>query len=95
MAMYSKGVDNCLALTTDARDSWQMTLRHIDCEGRWGCNQFVIKSIYPLDLESIEDLDNQPEIMCRGGTAIIPPLGRILAVNSSQEVTVTFEMHKP
>jgi nitrilase len=57
-AMYSKGVNNYLAPTTDARDSWQMTLRHIACEGRWGCNQFVTKSIYPPDLDGIEDLDN-------------------------------------
>jgi nitrilase len=35
--------------------------------------------MYPTDLEGIEDLDNQPEIMCRGGSAIISPLGDVLA----------------
>jgi nitrilase len=82
MAMYSKGVDIYLAPTADARDSWQATLRHIACEGRCfvlGCNQFVTKSMYPPDLDGIEDLDNQPEIMCRGGSAIISPLGDVLA----------------
>jgi nitrilase len=82
MAMYSKGVDIYLAPTADARDSWQATLRHIACEGRCfvlGCNQFVTKSMYPADLDGIEDLDNQPEIMCRGGSAIISPLGEVLA----------------
>jgi nitrilase len=81
MAMYSKGVDIYLAPTADARDSWQATLRHIACEGRCfvlGCNQFVTKSMYPTDLDGIEDLDDQPEIMCRGGSAIISPLGDVL-----------------
>jgi nitrilase len=82
MAMYSKGVGIYLAPTADARDSWQATLRHIACEGRCfvlSCNQFVTKSMYPSDLDGIEDLDNQPEIMCRGGSAIISPLGDVLA----------------
>ncbi len=82
MAMYSKGVDIYLAPTADSRDSWQATLRHIACEGRCfvlGCNQFVTKSMYPADLEGIGDLDNQPETMCRGGSAIISPLGDVLA----------------
>lgn len=82
MAMYGKGVQIYLAPTADARDSWQATLRHIACEGRCfvlGCNQFVTKSMYPQDLVGIEDLANQPEIMCRGGSAIISPLGEVLA----------------
>ena len=35
--------------------------------------------MYPPDLDGIEDLDDQPEIMCRGGSAIISPLGDVLA----------------
>jgi nitrilase len=82
MAMYSKGVDIYLAPTADARDSWQATLHHIACEGRCfvlGCNQFVTKPMYPSDLDGIKDLADQPEIMCRGGSAIISPLGDVLA----------------
>ncbi|MEJ2747029.1 MAG: carbon-nitrogen hydrolase family protein [Anaerolineae bacterium] len=82
MALYSKGVELYLAPTADSRDSWQATLRHIACEGRCfvlGCNQFVTKSMYPADLPGLEDLANQPEIMCRGGSAIISPLGDVLA----------------
>jgi nitrilase len=81
MAMYSKGVELYLAPTADSRDSWQATLRHIACEGRCfvlGCNQFVTKSMYPADLPGIEDLAGQPEIMCRGGSAVISPLGEVL-----------------
>ena len=82
MAMYAKGVQIYLAPTADARDAWQATLRHIACEGRCfvlGCNQYVTKSMYPPDLDGIEALDTQPEMMCRGGSAIISPLGEVLA----------------
>jgi nitrilase len=82
MAMYGKGVEIYLAPTADARDSWLATLRHIACEGRCfvlGCNQFVTKAMYPADLVGLEDLAGQPEVMCRGGSAIISPLGDVLA----------------
>ena len=82
MAMYAKGVEIYLAPTADSRDTWQATLRHIACEGRCfvlGCNQFVTKEMYPADLVGIEDLSAQPEIMCRGGSAIVSPLGEVLA----------------
>jgi nitrilase len=81
-AMYGKGVEIYLAPTADARDTWQATLRHVACEGRCfvlGCNQFVTKEMYPPDLEGIEDLAGQPEVLCRGGSAIISPLGDVLA----------------
>jgi nitrilase len=82
MAMYSKGVELYLAPTADARDSWQATLRHIACEGRCfvlGCNQFVTKVMVPSDLEGIEDLDDAPEVLCRGGSAIVSPLGEYVS----------------
>ncbi len=82
MAIYGKGVEIYLAPTADSRDTWQATLRHIACEGRCfvlGCNQFVTKDMYPPDLEGIEDLADQPDVMCRGGSAVISPLGEVLA----------------
>jgi nitrilase len=82
MAIYSKGVELYLAPTADARDSWQSTLRHIACEGRCfvlGCNQFVTKEMYPDDLEGLDALDGHPDVICRGGSAIISPFGEVLA----------------
>ena len=81
-ALYGKGVDIYLAPTADARDSWQATLRHIACEGRCfvlGCNQYVTKAMYPEGLECAEELAFQPEAMCRGGSAVVSPLGDVLA----------------
>jgi nitrilase len=82
MAIYQKGVQIYLAPTADSRETWQATLRHIACEGRCfvlGCNQFVTKSMYPADLEGREELEGQPEIICRGGSAIVSPMGELLA----------------
>ena len=82
MALYGRGVEIYLAPTADSRENWQSTLRHIACEGRCyvlGCNQFVTRQMYPAGLEAIEELADQPEIMCRGGSAIIAPGGEVLA----------------
>lgn len=82
MAMYTQGVELYLAPTADARDGWQATIQHIALEGRCfvlASNQFVTKAHYPADLEGREDLDGQPEVLSRGGSAIISPLGDYLA----------------
>ena len=98
MAMYQKGVEIYLAPTADARDTWQSTLQHIACEGRCfvlGCNQYVTKSMYPPELQP--DLANQPEVMCRGGSSIISPLGETLAgplYNQEGILTATIDLAK-
>ena len=71
-----------LAPTADARETWQATLVHIACEGRCfvlGCNQFVTREMYPVDLPGYAELNSQPGIMCRGGSAIVSPLGKVIA----------------
>ncbi|MEI8060162.1 MAG: carbon-nitrogen hydrolase family protein [Ferruginibacter sp.] len=80
MAMYNKGVEIYLAPTADSRESWQNTMQHIALEGRCfvlASNQFVRKSDYPE--QYLEDLKDEPEIMCAGGSVIISPMGEILA----------------
>ena len=82
MALYAQGVQIYLAPTADSRETWQATLRHIACEGRCfvlGCNQFVTQTMIPADLEGIEELANQGATLCRGGSAIVSPLGDYLA----------------
>jgi nitrilase len=81
MAMYGKGVEIYLAPTADSRDTWGATMRHIACEGRCfvlGCNQYVTKDMYPTKLETYEELEDQPDVMCRGGSIIVSPYGEVL-----------------
>ncbi|MFL1672861.1 carbon-nitrogen hydrolase family protein [Paenibacillus dendritiformis] len=78
MAMYAQGIDIYLAPTADARDTWQATIRHIACEGRCfviACNQFATKASYPADVACYEDIKGDPDMLCRGGSAIVGPLG--------------------
>ncbi|WP_218029014.1 carbon-nitrogen hydrolase family protein [Tengunoibacter tsumagoiensis] len=82
MAMYSQGVNLYVAPTADQRSSWQATIQHIACEGRCfvlAANQFVRKEDYPTDLACYSELEQQPDIMCRGGSAIVNPFGEYLA----------------
>ena len=82
MTMYMKGVNIYLAPTADARDTWQNTIRHIACEGRCfvlGCNQYFHKDMYPTDLACYAELEQQPDEMCVGGSAIVDPFGNYLA----------------
>lgn len=79
-ALYQQGIEVYLAPTADCRDSWQSTLSHIACEGRCyvlGCNQYVTKDQYPESLQ--KELGNQPDLMCSGGSAIVSPMGNVIA----------------
>ncbi|MBR9918005.1 carbon-nitrogen hydrolase family protein [bacterium] len=78
--LYEKGVQIYLAPTADQRDNWQHSLKHIAVEGRCfvlGCNQYVEKKDYP-DLPG-EDISEFGEIMCKGGSVIVDPLGNTIA----------------
>ncbi|MEQ9591136.1 MAG: carbon-nitrogen hydrolase family protein [Cyclobacteriaceae bacterium] len=80
MALYEQGIEIYLAPTADCRQSWQATLTHIACEARCfvlGCNQYVTKDQYPREM--LKELENQPSLMCSGGSVIISPLGQVLA----------------
>jgi nitrilase len=81
-ALYRSGERVHLAPTADASDGWQATLRHIALEGRVfvvGCNQYVTRAMYPGDFEPRAALQQAPEVLCRGGSAILAPDGRYLA----------------
>lgn len=81
MAMYQKGVELYVAPTADARDSWNSTMIHIAREGRCyviGCNQIINKSDYPDHFK--EHLaEDRPELLSRGGSVIVSPMGEVLA----------------
>ncbi|WP_202916176.1 carbon-nitrogen hydrolase family protein [Paenibacillus mesophilus] len=77
-AMYAKGIDILITPTADARDTWQSTIRHIACEGRCfvlSSNQYATKASYPADLACITDINYDDDVLSRGGSAIVGPLG--------------------
>ncbi|TLP79207.1 carbon-nitrogen hydrolase family protein [Maribacter sp. ACAM166] len=80
MAMYKQGVEIYIAPTADAREEWTSTMKHIALEGRCfvlGCNQFFEKSMYPKKYQHL--VEEESEQMCRGGSVIVSPLGKLIA----------------
>jgi nitrilase len=80
MRLYDQEIEIYVAPTADHRDSWQHTIRHIAMEGRCfvlSCNQFVTREDYPTDLPG-EVVEKLPDIVSRGGSTVIDPLGNPL-----------------
>ena len=79
-AMYAKGIELYCAPTVDDRDTWFSTMRHIACEGR--C--FVLTASPYLERRhapnvEIEDSQAPGDVLIRGGSGIVGPLGEVLA----------------
>ncbi|MCI4671643.1 MAG: carbon-nitrogen hydrolase family protein [Bacteroidia bacterium] len=80
MAMYKQGVQLYMAPTADSRTAWTASMQHIALEGRCfvlAANQFISKSEYPEKYQKF--VKEEDEILCRGGSLIVSPLGEILA----------------
>ena len=81
MAMYAKNVALYCAPTADDRETWLATMRHVALEGRCfvltAC-QFLRKNAFP-DTVRVSLGDSPDAVLMRGGSAIISPLGRVLA----------------
>lgn len=80
-SMYAKGVEIYCAPTADDRDSWLPSMRHIAVEGRCfvlSANQFNRRRDYPADYPGLAFGDPE-DVICRGGSCIIDPFGRVLA----------------
>jgi nitrilase len=81
MTMYAKGIQLYCAPTADDRDTWLATMQHVALEGRCfvltAC-QHLRRSDCPADYDAVQGNDPQTLIM-RGGSAIIGPLGQVLA----------------
>jgi nitrilase len=81
MHMYAKGVSLYCAPTADDRETWLPTMRHIALEGRCfvlTANQYITRGAYPRDYECAFG-DDPATVLMRGGSAIVGPLGEVLA----------------
>jgi nitrilase len=81
MAMYAKNVVLYCAPTADDRDTWIASMRHIALEGRCfvltAC-QYLLRRDLPASVRVA--LGEKPEsVLMRGGSAIVGPLGQVLA----------------
>jgi len=81
MAMYSQGIQIYCAPTADSRDTWLATMRHVALEGRCfvlsSC-QFARQRDYAAG-DASQTGTAADEVLSRGGSCIIDPLGQILA----------------
>ncbi|MEU9041622.1 MULTISPECIES: nitrilase-related carbon-nitrogen hydrolase [unclassified Kitasatospora] len=80
-AMYAKGVDLWCAPTVDARDAWQVTMRHVALEGRCfvlSACQYLRRDALPPDLHPVQG-DAPDTVLIGGGSVIVSPLGEVLA----------------
>lgn len=81
LSMYAKGVELYAAPTADCRDSWAPVMQTIAQEGRCfvvSCCQYTEKRDLPADYPAFQDKP-EDEIITRGGSLIVDPLGNILA----------------
>jgi nitrilase len=77
-ALYESGVEIYLAPTAEDSEDWLVSMRHIARESRayvLSCCVFQRASTYPDDVQ----LADGPELIGRGGSAILAPDGSYLA----------------
>ena len=90
MAMYAQQVTIYCAPTADDRDSWLPSMRHIALEGRCfvlSACQVLRKDAYPADVR-VSLGDTPDALLMRGGSAIVSPLGVVLAGPHFGEETI-------
>jgi nitrilase len=96
-AMYAKGIEIYCAPTADGRDTWLPSMQHVAMEGRCfvlTANQFARRSDYPSDYPTAFG-DDPSTVISRGGSAIVGPLGQILAgPDFSGEAILTAELDR-
>ena len=80
-AMYAKGIELYPAITVDDRETWIPTVRHIALEGRCfvlSACQFLKRGDLPSDYPT-ERFPASQDVLIRGGSSIVGPLGEVLA----------------
>lgn len=93
VALYQKGITIYISPNTNDNPEWQATIQHIAIEGKCyfiNADMLVRKSSYPTDLKTAADIQNLPDMVCRGGSCIIDPYGHYLTEPVWDEETVIY-----
>ncbi|TAE33791.1 MAG: carbon-nitrogen hydrolase family protein [Alphaproteobacteria bacterium] len=90
MSMYQQGIELYAAPTVDDRDGWQHTMRHI---AREGCC-FVLSACQYMTRDHVPEHwkeyvhDSQSDVLIRGGSCIVHPMGHYITEPIYGEKTV-------
>lgn len=80
-AMYARQIELYCALTVDDRETWLPTVTHIALEGRCfvlSACQILRRADLPADYPTVRFPESQ-DLLIRGGSCIVGPLGHLLA----------------
>jgi nitrilase len=95
--MYAKGVELYCAVTVDDRETWIPTVRHIALEGRCfvlSACQFLRRGDLPTGYPT-ERFSRSQDVLIRGGSCIVGPLGELLAgPKYGEECILTAELDR-
>ena len=93
VALYQKGITIYISPNTNDNPEWQATIQHIAIEGKCyfiNADMLVRKSSYPNDLKTAKDIEDLPDMVCRGGSCIIDPFGHYMMDPVWDEETVIY-----
>ncbi len=92
-ALYAQGEQVHASLWPTADETFLLACRSMAFEGRLfvivSCS-YLTKAMLPADFELEEEMSGFPEVLCRGGSAIIGPDGKYLAGPVYGEETVLY-----
>jgi len=91
--LYAQGEQVHAALWPTATETFHLSCRNMAFEGKLfvivACN-YLLKSMLPKDFQLIKEMESLPEVLCRGGSAIIGPDAKYLAGPIYDQETILY-----
>ncbi len=82
VALYQKGISIYISPNTNDNPEWQNTIKHIAIEGHMyfiNADLFFTKEMYPSTYSGDKEIEQLPDIVCRGGSNVIDPFGHVVS----------------